>query len=171
MIPVPLARFAADALERFAGARLTLATAESCTGGLVAAALTSIAGSSRVVDRGFITYSNAAKQEMLGVPLAILDSFGAVSDPVARAMAEGALSRSAADVGLAITGIAGPGGGTPSKPVGLVHWAAATRGGPTHAASTVFTGDRAAIRGQAATAALALALAAAGLAEAPADSG
>ena len=106
---------------------LNLATAESCTGGLVAAALTEIAGSSDVVDRGFVTYSNEAKQAMLGVPTATLKRYGAVSAQTAAAMAAGALKNSPADVAVAITGIAGPGGGTKQKPVGLVHFAAAPR--------------------------------------------
>ncbi len=107
----------------------TVATAESCTGGLVAAALTAIAGSSDVVDRGFVTYSNAAKQSMLGVPATLLDRHGAVSREVAEAMARGALAQSPVDLAVAITGIAGPGGGNAEKPVGLVHFAAAARDG------------------------------------------
>jgi nicotinamide-nucleotide amidase len=106
-----------------------LATAESCTGGLVVAALTDIAGSSDVVDRGFVTYSNAAKEMMVGVPRAIIEAHGAVSEQTAAAMAKGALDHSAADVSVAITGIAGPGGGSAEKPVGLVCFAAATRDG------------------------------------------
>jgi nicotinamide-nucleotide amidase len=106
-----------------------LATAESCTGGLVVAALTDIAGSSDVVDRGFVTYSNAAKEMMVGVPRAIIEAHGAVSGQTAAAMAKGALDHSAADVSVAITGIAGPGGGSAEKPVGLVYFAAATRDG------------------------------------------
>jgi len=106
-----------------------VATAESCTGGLVVAALTEIAGSSDVVDRGFVTYSNAAKQSMLGVTSVTLKKFGAVSRETAEAMAAGALANSAADVTVAITGIAGPGGGSRGKPVGLVHFAAAARDG------------------------------------------
>ncbi len=108
---------------------LKVATAESCTGGLVAGALTEIEGASHVVDRGFVTYSNEAKQEMLGVPAGVLDKYGAVSRPVAEAMARGALAHSRADIAIAITGIAGPGGGSAEKPVGLVHFAAAARGG------------------------------------------
>jgi nicotinamide-nucleotide amidase len=108
---------------------LKIATAESCTGGLVAGALTEIAGSSDVVDRGFVTYSNEAKHEMLGVPNATLKKFGAVSRQTAEAMARGALKNSAADLAVSITGIAGPGGATPGKPVGLVHFAVAARGG------------------------------------------
>ena len=110
--------------------RLTIATAESCTGGLVAATLTEIPGSSDVVERGFVTYSNAAKEAMLGVPAATLERFGAVSRETAEAMAKGALAHSPADLAVSITGIAGPGGGTAQKPVGLVHFGAAARGGP-----------------------------------------
>ncbi len=106
-----------------------LATAESCTGGLVSAALTDIPGASEVFDRGFVTYSNAAKTEMLGVSEALLAAHGAVSAETACAMAEGALAHSRADVAVAITGVAGPGGGTRLKPVGLVHFACAKRGG------------------------------------------
>jgi nicotinamide-nucleotide amidase len=109
--------------------KLMLATAESCTGGLVAGALTDIAGSSDVFDRGFITYSNAAKQQMLGVPPETLRDHGAVSRQTAEVMARGALARSDAHIAVAITGIAGPGGGSKDKPVGLVHFAAASRGG------------------------------------------
>lgn len=108
---------------------LTIATAESCTGGLVAAALTDIAGSSDVFDRGFVTYSNAAKTAMIGVPAALIVENGAVSAEVAAAMAEGALRASGAGLAVAITGVAGPGGGNAAKPVGLVHFAAAARDG------------------------------------------
>ena len=108
---------------------LRLATAESCTGGLVAAALTEIAGASDVFDRGFVTYSNVAKSEMLGVPDELIAAYGAVSAEVARAMALGAVDRSLADVAVAVTGVAGPGGGSAEKPVGLVHFACARRGG------------------------------------------
>jgi nicotinamide-nucleotide amidase len=109
--------------------KLTIVTAESCTGGLLAATLTEIPGSSDVLDRGFVTYSNAAKEAMLGVPAATLAAFGAVSGETARAMAQGALAHAPADLAAAITGIAGPGGATPGKPVGLVHLAAAARAG------------------------------------------
>jgi len=109
---------------------LKLATAESCTGGLIAGLLTEIPGSSAVVERGFVVYSNLAKQEMLGVPVATLVQWGAVSEATARAMAEGALARSAVDLAIAVTGVAGPDGGTAEKPVGLVHFAAARRGAP-----------------------------------------
>jgi nicotinamide-nucleotide amidase len=106
-----------------------ITTAESCTGGLVAAALTDIAGSSAVVDRGFVTYSNAAKTDMLDVDAQLIESHGAVSHTVAVHMALGALSHSQANVAVAITGVAGPGGGSPDKPVGLVHFACAVKGG------------------------------------------
>src|SRR3712207_4345539 len=108
-----------------------VATAESCTGGLVAALLTEIPGSSAVVERGFVTYSNEAKTETIGVPPELIASHGAVSEPVARAMAEGALARSRADVAVAITGIAGPGGATATKPVGLVYLGLAVTGRAT----------------------------------------
>jgi nicotinamide-nucleotide amidase len=111
--------------------RLQLATAESCTGGLVAGALTDVPGSSDVVDRGFVTYSNEAKQEALGVSARLIEAHGAVSEPVTRVMAEGALARSRADIAVAITGIAGPGGGSAEKPTGLVYVAASRRGGAT----------------------------------------
>ena len=124
----PLAERAAALLKRYEAAGLRIATAESCTGGLVAARLTEIPGSSTVVDRGFVTYSNAAKTEMLGVPAGLIAQHGAVSEAVARAMAEGALARSGADVAVAVTGIAGPGGATAAKPVGLVHFAVARAG-------------------------------------------
>jgi nicotinamide-nucleotide amidase len=120
---------AAEVLDLFRARGLKIATAESCTGGLVAGALTEIAGSSDVVDRGFVTYSNEAKEAMLGVPSATLTRHGAVSAETAAAMAAGALKNSLADIVVAITGIAGPGGGSQQKPVGLVHFAAASRDG------------------------------------------
>jgi len=123
-------RAAASAVLAAARVRgLTIATAESCTGGLVAGALTEIAGSSDVFDRGFVTYSNTAKQQVLGVPADILREHGAVSRETAEAMARGALGKAKVDIVVAITGVAGPGGGTPEKPVGLVHFAASTRAG------------------------------------------
>jgi len=133
-------------LDLCRGQKLMLATAESCTGGMIAAALTDIAGSSDVVERGFVTYSNAAKTELLGVPAALIAAHGAVSQEVAQAMAEGALAHAPVDLAVSVTGVAGPGGGSAEKPVGLVWFGLARRG---HAASTehhVFPGDRAAIR-------------------------
>ena len=125
---------------------LRIATAESCTGGLIAACLTEIAGSSDVVDRGFVTYANAAKRDLLGVPDALLERVGAVSEEVARAMAEGALARSCADLAVAVTGIAGPGGATETKPVGLVHHACAGPGGALVHRRVVYAGGRGAVR-------------------------
>lgn len=147
---------AAALLEACRARQVMLATAESCTGGLIAAALTAIAGSSDVVERGFVTYSNAAKHELLGVPEALLRDHGAVSEPVARAMAEGALARSQADIAVAVTGVAGPGGGSAEKPVGLVWFGLAQRGQPVVSEHQVFPGDRTAVR--AATVARAFAL-------------
>ncbi|MQT14044.1 CinA family protein [Segnochrobactrum spirostomi] len=124
---------AADLLARARAAGLTIATAESCTGGLIAGTLTEIAGSSAVVDRGFVTYSNAAKTEMLGVDADLIESRGAVSREVALAMVEGVFAMSPVDLAVAVTGIAGPGGGSAEKPVGLVHLAAGRRGhDPVH---------------------------------------
>jgi nicotinamide-nucleotide amidase len=120
---------AARVLARARARGVKIVTAESCTGGLVAAALTEIAGSSDVFERGFVTYSNDAKRELLGVPEAILAAHGAVSCETAEAMARGALAHARADLAVAITGVAGPGGGTADKPVGLVHFAAASRDG------------------------------------------
>lgn len=121
---------AEEALRLAVGAGLTIVTAESCTGGLVAGALTEVPGSSRAVDRGFVTYSNAAKTEVLGVAPELIERHGAVSEEVARAMAEGALEVSGAGLAVAVTGVAGPDGGTEAKPVGLVHFAAVRRGEP-----------------------------------------
>jgi nicotinamide-nucleotide amidase len=125
-----LLREAESLLQALRERGLMLATAESCTGGLVAASLAGIAGASDVLERGFVTYTNAAKHEMLGVQTEIFERYGAVSEPCARAMAEGALAHSRAQVTIAVTGIAGPGGGSAEKPVGLVHFAAARSGGP-----------------------------------------
>lgn len=130
MTPQRLAR-AAALIETCKARGVTLATAESCTGGLVAALLTEVAGSSAVVDRGFVTYSNAAKTDLLGVPVDLIAAEGAVSEPVARAMAEGAQALARVSLAVAITGIAGPGGATAGKPVGLVHFALAAEGQPT----------------------------------------
>lgn len=125
--------------------RWMLATAESCTGGMIAAACTDLSGSSAWFERGFVSYSNAAKTEMLGVPAALIAAHGAVSEPVARAMAQGALLHSSAQVALAVTGIAGPSGGSADKPVGTVWFAWATPAG-TVIERQLFTGDRAAVR-------------------------
>jgi nicotinamide-nucleotide amidase len=123
-----------------------LATAESCTGGLIIACLTEIPGSSSVVERGYVAYDNRAKAEVLGVPAPLFERVGAVSEEVARAMAEGARARAGVDLAVAVTGIAGPGGATPTKPVGLVHLAVAQSGAATLHTRAVFPGDRAAIR-------------------------
>ena len=146
MLPESIRELAEALLAACRMRGLKLATAESCTGGLIIGALTEIAGSSDVVDRGFITYSNTAKTEMLGVPAALIAAHGAVSEPVARAMAEGALAHSNADIAIAVTGVAGPGGGTATKPVGLVHFGCARRGAPTEHVRQVFSGDRTDIR-------------------------
>ena len=122
-----------------------MATAESCTGGLIAAACTDLAGSSQRFERGFVSYSNEAKTEMLGVPAALIEQHGAVSEAVARAMADGVLARSRAHASLAVTGVAGPTGGTDAKPVGTV-WFAWCVAGETHSEMQHFSGDRAAVR-------------------------
>jgi len=129
LFPLDIEMLARLLLDEARGRRLRIVTAESCTGGLVAAALTEIAGSSDVVERGFVTYSNRAKSSVLGVPGDLIADCGAVSEPVARAMAEGALAASDAHIAVAITGVAGPGGGTAMKPVGLVHLATARANG------------------------------------------
>ncbi|MEO8754513.1 MAG: CinA family protein [Casimicrobiaceae bacterium] len=139
---------------RLAEHKMLCATAESCTGGLVAGAITEIAGSSGWFDRGFVTYSNEAKMEALGVPEATLAQYGAVSEPTARAMAEGAVARSRASIAVAITGVAGPGGGTPGKPVGMVCFGWARKGMPTQAVTHHFPGDRRAVREASVVAAL-----------------
>jgi nicotinamide-nucleotide amidase len=131
MWPAPIVTLAENVLAEARRRALHITTAESCTGGLVGAALTEIAGSSDVFERGFVTYSNKAKIEQLGVPADLVHAHGAVSEPVARAMAEGALRQSHADVSVAVTGVAGPGGGSAEKPVGLVHFAAARKGRET----------------------------------------
>ncbi len=141
----PLVTELGDALR---GRRLMLATAESCTGGLIAAACTAIAGSSDWFERGFVTYSNEAKVEMLGVDAALIAAHGAVSAEVARAMAVGALVHSHADLAVAVTGVAGPGGGSAAKPVGTVWLALTRRGHPPQAELLQLHGDRAAIRAQ-----------------------
>ncbi len=133
-----LVALAAEILDLARAGGDLVVTAESCTGGLVSAALTAVPGSSDVFDRGFVTYTNTAKSEMLGVPYWLIEKHGAVSEDVARAMAGGALTHSNASLAVAVTGIAGPGGGTPEKPVGLVHFAAGRPDGPMHHERMVF---------------------------------
>jgi len=133
MFPPDLIARAALLIARYRAAGLMAATAESCTGGLIAGLLTEIPGSSDMLERSFVVYSNAAKQELLGVPPETLVNHGAVSEETARAMAEGALANSRAEVAVSVTGIAGPDGGTAAKPVGLVHFGCARRGKPTMA--------------------------------------
>lgn len=130
MFETELIASAADLLQRLRTRGVKLATAESCTGGLIAGLLTEVAGSSDVVERGFVTYSNEAKMELLGVPASVLESVGAVSRETALAMAAGALARSRAGIAVAVTGVAGPGGGSAHKPVGLVHLCVQRTGGP-----------------------------------------
>jgi nicotinamide-nucleotide amidase len=130
MFPLEITLLARLVLDECRERHVRIVTAESCTGGLVAGALTEIAGSSDVVDRGFVTYSNRAKEAMLGVPGDLIADRGAVSEPVARMMAEGALAASDAHIAVSITGVAGPGGGSALKPVGLVHFATARANGP-----------------------------------------
>lgn len=154
----PLLDKAEAILDAFRTAGLKIAVAESCTGGLIAGHLTELAGSSHVFDRGFVTYSNAAKTELLGVPEEVIAKHGAVSAEVAAAMAQGALARSPADIAVAVTGIAGPDGGSADKPVGLVFVAGIRRGDAVRVERHVFSGDRATIRRATVSAALALAL-------------
>jgi len=149
---------AAEVFEVCREAGLKLATVESCTGGLIAAALTEIPGSSAVVERGFVTYSNEAKSDLVRVPPELIRRRGAVSEEVACAMAEGGLARSGADIAVAVTGIAGPAGGSEAKPVGLVHLAFARAGRETLHHRHVFPGDRRAVREAAVLAALELIL-------------
>lgn len=146
MITQALLDDAASLLNACRAKGIRLATAESCTGGLIAGVLTAIAGSSDVVERGFITYSNESKQEMLGVPMELISSVGAVSEPVAQRMAEAALQRSRADIAVSVTGVAGPGGGSAEKPVGLVWFGLAQRGTQVASDHRIFPGDRTAIR-------------------------
>ena len=146
MLPPSTLDDAAALLAELQKAGLTIATAESCTGGLIAAALTAIPGSSASVLAGFVTYSNAAKASMLGVPMDVIESEGAVSQAVALHMAQGALERSGAAIAISCTGVAGPGGGSAAKPVGLVWMTAAHRDGRIIADHVIFPGDRTAIR-------------------------
>jgi nicotinamide-nucleotide amidase len=142
-------------LDLYRRAGLKIATAESCTGGLVAATLTAIAGSSDVFDRGWVTYSNEAKSEGLGVPPELIADKGAVSSEVAEAMARGVLRRSRADVAVSVTGIAGPGGGSAEKPVGLVFIGLARKDGWSQVERCVFPGEREEVRAQSVARALA----------------
>jgi nicotinamide-nucleotide amidase len=158
--PDTLLDLARRLLQACESSGLRLVTAESCTGGLIAGCLTEVPGSSRVVERGYVVYANQAKMELLGVPEAILAEHGAVSEATARAMAEGALARSGCDVAVAVTGVAGPDGGTAEKPVGLVHMAAVRRGLFTAHRAEVFKGDRSAVRLASVESALLLALSA-----------
>jgi nicotinamide-nucleotide amidase len=171
MLPANLVALARRVVEENGARGRRVALAESCTGGLVAAALTEIPGSSEVLDAGFVTYSNEAKMKTLGVSLDVLETFGAVSIAVAWRMAQGALEKSGADVAVAITGIAGPGGGSEKKPVGTVVFARAVRGADpqdVHADSRLFEDNgRAGIRLQAALCALELLLPGAAEPEAP----
>lgn len=137
---------AENLLEAYRRRGWMLAAAESCTGGLVLGCLTEIAGSSDVVERGFVTYTNAAKREVLGVPGDLIDEVGAVSAEVARAMAEGALARSKADAAVSVTGVAGPGGGSVQKPVGLVFFGCVRHGAPAWSVERRFDGGRSRIR-------------------------
>jgi len=146
MIPDTLLIEAESLLAACRAGGKKLVTAESCTGGLIAAALTAIAGSSDVMERGFVTYSNESKTELIGVPAELIARRGAVSEDVARAMAEGAIRHSHADIAISVTGVAGPGGGTTKKPVGFVCFGLARRGEPARSEHHVFPGDRGAIR-------------------------
>jgi nicotinamide-nucleotide amidase len=146
MLPDATLADAAALLAEMQARGATLATAESCTGGLIAAALTAVAGSSATVLAGYVTYANAAKTRMVGVPAAMLAEHGAVSEPVARQMARGAQADAGADIAVSCTGIAGPSGGSAAKPVGLVFLGCARRDGLVLAERHVFPGDRAAIR-------------------------
>jgi nicotinamide-nucleotide amidase len=146
MITQALLDEAASLLDACRAKDVKLVTAEGCTGGLIAAVLTAIAGSSDVVERGFVTYSNEAKTEMLGVPAELIALVGAVSEPVSQRMAEGALLHSHADIAVSVTGVLGPGGASVEKPVGLVCFGLARRGAAVAGEHRVFPGDRTAIR-------------------------
>ena len=162
LLPSETLEQAARVLAALRARGWTLATAESCTGGLIAAALTHVPGSSDVVDCGFVTYSNEAKTEALGVQAALIGAHGAVSQAVAIAMAEGAVARSRASIAVSVTGVAGPGGGSADKPVGLVWFGLARRGHGASAVPQQFSGGRAAIRAQAVGYALSMLRAAGG---------
>jgi nicotinamide-nucleotide amidase len=160
-LPDDIASLAAETIAALKTAGITVATAESCTGGLIAGALTSVSGSSDVVYGGFVTYANEAKIAMIGVPFGMLRQFGAVSKEVAMAMADGAIAAAGTHLAVAVTGIAGPDGGTADKPVGLVHFSVATEGGTTHL-KKVFPGNRDEVRHATVVQALRLVLKAAG---------
>lgn len=159
MFPEDVTSLASRLLAVCRAKKLGLATAESCTGGLIVALLTEFPGSSDVVQCGFVVYSNDAKMQMLGISAALLAEHGAVSEEVARAMAEGALTSARTDIALSVTGIAGPGGGSEIKPIGLVHFACAARSTGTLHGREIFAGDRAQVRLRSVGAALELALA------------
>ena len=144
-LPDDVASLAKDTIAALKSAGMTIATAESCTGGLIAGALTSVSGSSDVVYGGFVPYANEAKISMIGVPFGLLRQYGAVSEEVAMAMADGALAAAGTHIAVAVTGIAGPNGGSAEKPVGLVHFAVATEDGTTHLRK-VFPGSRDEVR-------------------------
>lgn len=146
MFPLEINNKASYILQLCQQKSLTIVTAESCTGGLIAGCLTEIPGSSSVIEGGFVTYSNQAKISMLSIKLEQLDRYGAVSEEIARSMAEGALGRSKADIAIACTGVAGPGGATNTKPIGLVHLACASRTHPATHKRCNFSGDRSTIR-------------------------
>ena len=146
MFPSDITELTFELISKCRDAGIKVATAESCTGGLIAGCLTSVSGSSDVFERGFNTYSNEAKNEMLGVPLELIKGHGAVSEPVAGAMAEGALKNAPVQLTVAVTGIAGPSGGTPEKPVGTVQIASACEGKPTINEHFLFERDRDAVR-------------------------
>ena len=146
MFPSDITELTIELISKCRDAGIKIATAESCTGGLIAGCLTSVSGSSDVFERGFNTYSNEAKNEMLGVPLELIKGHGAVSEPVAGAMAEGALKNAPVQLTVAVTGIAGPSGGSPEKPVGTVQIASACEGKPTINEHFLFDGDRDAVR-------------------------
>ena len=148
MFSLEIEGLARKVIDTFTQKKKKIVTAESCTGGLIAAILTTVPGSSAVLERGFISYSNEAKVDLLGVPPDMIDMKGAVSAEVATAMAQGALEYSLADVAVSVTGIAGPGGGTPEKPVGLVYFGLATKDGVAMHYKCEFTGDRRSIRAQ-----------------------
>jgi nicotinamide-nucleotide amidase len=162
MLSTNIIQSATETIASCKSAGLMVATVESCTGGLVAGALTSVSGSSDVLDRGFVTYSNEAKNELVGVPLQLIEAYGAVSTEVARAMAQGGVDRSNAQIAVSITGIAGPGGGTETKPVGLVHFGCLREGGEIVLYHEIYQGDRDAVRAASILQALAMIRQAAG---------